>query len=369
MPFTGKRRPEPARTALARCGAGLALVLSMGAAPASPKLPVTPPPPKLLVPDFAVWGFRPGTSFNQPRGITFDTARGEIVVANTGAGSIDIFTTGGRALGRFQLQTRKPDGTAVPGVPRSISVGKDGRYLVIDNVSDGVLLVDRNGHVSGRLDLPSEVRGAASGLCVLPNGDVLAGGPPKDDRIYRFDSAGKLLATWGERGADPGQLAGITAIAALPSGDVVVACANTQLAIQIFSADGAYRRGFGIHDIGHGNFSLPSGIAVTHDGRIWVADEIRMNLQVFDAQGAYLGVFGGMGTSLGTFSYPSALAGDGGRLLAVTDREAGRFQVLHINDTKGGEGSESKSGVGSSARDRVESPRAALAFTQKGETP
>ena len=369
MPITGNRHVEPARTAFTRCGAGLALVLSLGATPASPNLPATPPAPKLAVPDFAVWGFRPGTSFNQPRGIAFDTARGEIVVANTGAGSIDIFTTGGRTLERFQVQTRKPDGTAVPGVPRSVAVAKDGRYLVVDNTSDGVLIFDRNGRLSGRLELTSAVRGAASGLCVLPNGDVLAGGPPKDDRIYRFDQAGKLLATWGERGADPGQLAGITAIATLPTGDVVVACSNTQLAIQIFSADGAYRRGFGIHDIGPGNFSLPSGIAVTPDGRIWVSDELRMNLQVFDAQGSYLGVFGGMGTSLGTFSYPSALAGDGGRLLAVTDREAGRFQILHINDTKGGEGSETKSEVGSPARDRVESPRAAPAFTQKGETP
>ena len=369
MPFARNRRPEPARTALARCGAGLALVLSMGAAPASPKLPATPPPSRLLVADFAVWGFRPGTSFNQPHGISFDTARGEIVVANTGAGSIDIFTTGGRALSRFQLQTRKPDGTAAPGIPRSVAVAKDGRYLVIDNASDGVLVVDHEGRLSDRIAFPEGVKGSASALCVLSSGQILVGGPPKDARIYRFDPAGKLLATWGERGADPGRLDGITAIAVLPSGDVVVACANTQLAIQIFSADGAYRRGFGIHDIGPGNFSLPSGIAVTPDGRIWVADEIRMNLQVFDAQGTYLGVFGGMGTSLGTFHYPSALAGDGGRLLAVTDREAGRFQVLHINDTKGGEGSESKSEVGSFARDRVESPRAAIAFTEKGETP
>jgi DNA-binding beta-propeller fold protein YncE len=357
MAFIGNRRPAPAGTALVRWAAGLALVLSTGAAPA----------PKLATPRLAVWGFRAGTSFNQPRGIAFDTVRGEIAVANTGGSSIDIFTVGGRPLDRFQVTQRKPDGTSVPGVPRCVAVLRDGRYLVVDNLVDGVTIIDRRGRPAGRLDLPSTVRGPASALHVLPSGEVLVGGPPKDDRIYRFDAKNSLVSTWGERGAAPGRLDGITAIATLPSGDVVVACANTQLSIQIFSAGGEYIRGFGIHDIGPGNFSLPSGIAVTPDGRIWVADEIRMNLQVFDSQGVYTGAFGGMGTALGSFSYPSALDGDGGHLLAVTDREAGRFQVLQVNE--GGEGSEPKSAAGSSARNRTESPRAALVSTQKGETP
>ena len=352
-------RSIPAGATLPWLRAVLLLALSTGASP--------PATPKLATPELAVWGFRTGTSFNQPRGIAFDTARREIVVANTGAGSLDVFTVGGRALDRFQIQTRRPDGSALPGVPRSVAVAKDGRYLVIDNLADGVTLLDRRGRPAGRLDLPPLVRGAASALCVLPSGEILVGGPPKDDRIYRFDPTGKLVSTWGTPGMEPGQLDGITAIASLPNGEVVIACANTQLGIQIFSPDGAYRRGFGIHDIGIGNFSLPSGIAVTPDGRIWVSDEIRMNLQVFDSQGVYLGVLGGMGIQLGSFLYPSALAGDGGRLLAVTDREAGRFQILQINE--GGEGSEPKSAVDSPARDRVDSPRAALDSTQKGGTP
>jgi DNA-binding beta-propeller fold protein YncE len=358
MSLAHNRSRSRAVASLAPPAAGLLFLLSTGSAPAS----------DLVSPLFAVWGFRAGTSFNQPRGIAFDTARGEIVMADTGAGTIDIFTVGGRPLERFRIQSRKPDGVSVPGIPRCVAVAQDGRYLVVDNTVDGVALVDRQGHSAGRLDLPATVHGSASALCVLPSGEVLVGGPPKDDRIYRFDPKGTLVGTWGVHGVAPGELYGITAIAALPQGDVVVACANTELSVQIFSPEGTYRRGFGIHDIGPGNFSLPSGIAVTPDGRIWVTDEIRMSLQVFDQAGTYLGVSGGMGTHLGAFLYPSALAGDGGRLLAVTDREAGRFQVLQIN-YEGGEVSEPKSEDGISARDRVESPRAALGSTQKGDTP
>jgi DNA-binding beta-propeller fold protein YncE len=357
MPLARNMSRPRAVASLALPAAGLLFLLSTGSAPA----------PRLVSPLFAVWGFRAGTSFNQPHGIAFDTARGEIVIADTGAGTIDIFTVGGRPLERFQIQSRKPDGVLVPGIPRCVAVARDGRYLVVDNTADGVALVDRRGHPTGRLNLPASVRGPASAICVLPSGEVLVGGPPKDDRIYRFDAKGALVSSWGQRGSSPGHLDGITAIAALPNRDLVVACANTQLSVQIFGPDGAYRRGFGIHDIGPGNFALPSGIAVTPDGRIWVTDEIRMSLQVFDSQGVYLGVSGGMGTALGSFLYPSALAGDGGHRLAVTDREAGRFQILHVNE--GGESSEPKSAADSSARDRNESPRAALAFIQKGETP
>ena len=60
-------------------------------------------------------------------------------------------------------------------------------------------------------------------------------------------------------------------------------------------------------------------------------------------------------------------AGNGLDLLAVADREAGRFQIFHVNE--GGEGSETKSEAHSSARGSDASPRATFESTQKGETP
>jgi hypothetical protein len=106
---------------------------------------------------------------------------------------------------------------------------------------------------------------------------------------------------------------------------------QTKLAVQLFSADGVYETGFGIHDIGHGNFSVPSGIASTSDGRIWVSDEVRQVIQVFDHEGIFIGMLGGFGIAAGDLNYPSALVGDGRNRLAVAEREIGRVQILIAN--------------------------------------
>jgi hypothetical protein len=88
--------------------------------------------------------------------------------------------------------------------------------------------------------------------------------------------------------------------------------------------------GFGVHDIGMGNFSFPSAVASTQDGRIWVSDEIRQVIQVFDSTGQFLGMLGGQGQRPGEFLYPSALACDDGGRLAVTERVGRRLQLLRI---------------------------------------
>jgi hypothetical protein len=115
---------------------------------------------------------------------------------------------------------------------------------------------------------------------------------------------------------------------------VVVACALTELALQIFSGAGAFVRGFGVHDVGAGNFSLPSGVAVTPDGRIFATDELRHCVQAFGPDGRFLGVLGADGLFAGGLSYPSALATDGARL-AVVERVAGRLQVLELPSASG----------------------------------
>jgi DNA-binding beta-propeller fold protein YncE len=108
---------------------------------------------------------------------------------------------------------------------------------------------------------------------------------------------------------------------------VYVSCATTFFAVQVFDAQGAFEHGFGVHDLGPGNFSLPAGIAITADGRTWVADEIRQVVQVFDPAGSYVGMMGGLGVGPGEFRFPRALASDGRDLLVVAERVGDRVQV------------------------------------------
>ena len=85
--------------------------------------------------------------------------------------------------------------------------------------------------------------------------------------------------------------------------------------------------------MGDGNISLPSGVIVTTQGRLWVTDEIRETIQIYDQDGNYLGKAGESGVAPGELSHPSSLAFDGRSLIALTDRGIGRVQVLAIQDS------------------------------------
>ena len=281
----------------------------------------------IATPERIIWGYEEGVRLNLPNGVAFDLGRDEIVVANTASSRIEIYSPVGRPLTRFRHVLRA-DGASRDGLPRGVAVDAHGNYLVVDNLAFYVDRVDRRGRSIGHIEIPSTPQGVPMAVHVARDGGIWVAGPIRDNRIYRFDAAGKPLGVWGVSGTGPGQLQNISAIATLPDGGVVVSCASTELAIQIFTPEGAYVRGFGKHDVGPENVSFPSGVGVTDDGRIWICDELRQTVQVYDAQGSFLGMFGGMGQAAGDFLYPSAIATDGRRRIAVVEREGGRVQVF-----------------------------------------
>ena len=275
-----------------------------------------------------IWGYEEGVCFNLPRGLAFDVARDEIVVANTAANRVEIYSAVGRPLVRFRHDVRREDGAVVDGLPRAVAIDARGNYLIADNRVPYVDRVDRRGRSVGRIEIPATPPGTPMAIHVARDGALWIGGPVRDNRIYRFSTSGEPLGTWGVSGTAAGQLQQISGIATLPDGNVVVACAGTELGIQIFTPDGVYVRGFGLHDVGPGNVSFPSGVVTTDDGRIWLSDELRQTVQVYNSEGTYLGMFGGMGQAAGDFLYPSAIATDGRRRIVVAEREGGRVQVF-----------------------------------------
>lgn len=280
-------------------------------------------------PEVIVWGFRDGSTFQVPRGVAIDATRGEMYVANTGAHRIEVFSLEGRPLERFVHRVQGPGGGWIDGDPHGLAVDTQGRLLVTDNLAPrSVDVLDRHGRAVTRLEIPE---GIPTAVTVMRDGWILVGTSGDRSVIHQFAPNYAYARTWGTPGAAPGELYDVTAIAELGNGSVAVACARTELGIQIFTQSGDFIRGFGRHDIGAGNISLPSGVVGTSDGRIWVIDELRQNVQVFDAEGTFLGAFGGSGLAPGNFLYPSALATDGGSLLAVAERESGRIQILRIS--------------------------------------
>lgn len=275
-----------------------------------------------------------GQGFVRLRAIAVDTAHAEVIVANTGIGRVEFFDYRTWPRGYFTHEVPGPGGQRMPGEPIALAVTTADELLISDLKAPFVDVVDYRGRSQRHLTLPApdDTAGAQRGpgaIAVSPDGRVLVASRG-EGRVHVFDRELRHLTTWGSTGRDSARLEIITALAVDPAGRVFVACASTELAVQVFTLEGAYLNGFGRHDLGPGNFSLPSGIAFATGGRVCVSDAIRQIVQVFESDGTFVGAFGGVGVGLGEFREPSALAGDGHGLLALAEKSGGRFQVLWL---------------------------------------
>lgn len=284
---------------------------------------------RLLQPKLVVWGYSDGVAFSQPRGVAIDPRDGAIYVANTGQHRIEVFSSGGRPLARFVHRVTQAGGDVVDGSPGALAFDRSGRLLVVDPRASYVDVLDMRGRSVARLEVAA---GHPNAVAVGPDGTIYVGTAGEKSRIHRFKADYEPDGAWGDEGTAPGLLFDVMAVAPLGDTAIAVACERTDVTIQLFTPAGRYLGGFGSHEVGDGNFSLPTGIFASGDGRIWVLDDIRRTLQIFDREGHFIEKIGGTGTALGAFAHPSALAFDGREWIALSDREKGRVQVFEVTD-------------------------------------
>lgn len=312
------------RGGAAFCGI-VAALLSAGAPPAVPAAEE----PSILQPRLVLWRYADATAFQQPRGIAFDPVDGALYVGNAGEHRVEVFSKTGRALMQFVHRVERPGGAIEDGTPCALAFDHSGRLLVADLRASYVDVLDRRGRPYRRLPVAA---GQPNAVAVGSDGSIYVGTTGETEKIYRFGADYAPAGAWGTEGTAPGRLSGVNALWVLTDGSLAVACARTELAVQIFSPAGEYLRGFGTHEVGDGNFSFPCGLVATTGGRILVLDEIRGSLQVFDEQGTFLAKAERRGTGAKEFSHPSSLTYDGSGLIALTDRELGRVQVFSVSD-------------------------------------
>jgi len=111
-------------------------------------------------------------------------------------------------------------------------------------------------------------------------------------RIVKLDSQLHFLTAWGypTKATGPDSLLalyGPRAIAFNLSGDLLVADTGNSRIVE-FTPDGNPVGSFGARGSGPGQFQEPVGIAVAPDGTIYVADTWNGRVQVFDPSGRYL---------------------------------------------------------------------------------
>ena len=162
--------------------------------------------------------------------------------------------------------------------PHGATVDGDGNLWVTDARGDGgkghqVFKFDRNGRVLMTLgkagvsgsgpdlfDQPTDVVIAANGNIFVT--DSHRNG--KNNRIVKFTKDGKFIKEWGRKGTGPGEISEPHTIAMDSQGRLFVGDRENNR-IQIFDQDGTYLDEWR-------QFGRPSGIFITADDTIYVAD-------------------------------------------------------------------------------------------------
>lgn len=147
--------------------------------------------------------------------------------------------------------------------------------------------------------------------------------------VRLFDMDGRLVRSFGERGAGPGQFNFPAQVAVDRNGAILVVDAMN-FRVQRFTVDGAFLGAFGRKGDAAGDFSLPKGVAIDTDGRVWVVDAHFENVQAFNPDGRLLLAFGGEGHGPGQFWLPAGVAIDGQRRLWVADAYNRRVQAFEL---------------------------------------
>jgi len=272
-----------------------------------------------LKPLTSFWQHLEEGDFRAPRGVFYDARHDEVWVADTGNDRIALFTSDGMPLYSTQ-PGREID------QPFRLVVDANDHILLLDNDRSRIAELDWRGRYLGPLALPGLPEKPILAAIALDAEGNLYVGENSECQVVVYTPERKVRFRFGSCGDDRGEFRAIAGIAA--DGERIVVVDQVVTAVQIFDRHGSWENGFGSHELGAENFSLPSAVAIDPEGRIVVVDALRQEIKFFAPSGRFLERFGGLGIGPGRVRFPADLAiGPQGRLF-VAEQGNSRVQVL-----------------------------------------
>jgi DNA-binding beta-propeller fold protein YncE len=146
--------------------------------------------------------------------------------------------------------------------------------------------------------------------------------PGKGHQVFKFSPDGKVLLTLGKPGVfgdGPDEFNRPSDVLVAPNGDIFVADGHggaSNNRIVKFSSDGRYLASWGRRGVAPGEFDLPHSLAMDSRGRLLVADLNNFRVQAFTQDGTFL-------FEWKQFGMPGGLFVDGKDILYVADSLSG----------------------------------------------
>ena len=203
---------------------------------------------------------------------------------------VEIIGTHGTGLGQFNK-------------PRSLALDRDDNLYVVD-MTGRVQKFSTNGAFLLSWQMPQTDLGKPKGMSRDAAGHIVVV-EPHYQRVNHFTTEGRLVAQWGVRGTNVGELALPRAVAVNARGDLFVSEYTTVDRVQGFTAQG--HRPFlclGQPGTDDGEFNRAEGLGLDAQGRLYVADSCNHRLQIFSPAGQWLKSYGRAGQGPGELSYP-----------------------------------------------------------------
>ncbi len=226
--------------------------------------------------------------FNEPWGIAVD-GEGNVYVADTWNHRVQKFDKDGNFIAMWGVFESTAGELGKPFAfygPRQMLVDREDRLYVMDTGNKRVQVFNSDGSfftqfggsgvVDGRFDEPTGIAQDGAGAWYIAD--------TWNRRIQKFSPAQEYLAQWPIFGWAGNSVVNKPQLAADRQRNIIYATDPENYRVLAFGPDGSPRFAFGQYGNDAQSFTLPVGIAVGPDGRIYVADSDAHRVMIFPAQ-------------------------------------------------------------------------------------
>jgi len=213
--------------------------------------------------------------FSQPVGVAYDTINDRLIVSDSVAATVYIFSSmGGLVAQTPQGLFQRPTGVCFDAINKRIFVADTTAHRIVVIAPNGqpITTFGSRGTAVGQFNYPISV--------ALDHANRLYVCDSLNYRIQEFSPDLQPIKAFGRKGDLPGYFGQPKGLACDSQNNLYVVDASFE-AVQLFNPDGQLLLNFGEEGTKSGQFWLPAGIFIDPSDRIWIADSYNRRVQVF----------------------------------------------------------------------------------------